>query len=444
MADVYPFRGITYNPEKSGPFDKLITQPYDKITAELQADYYKKSAYNIVRVIFSKTEPGKDPLDDSKYEKAAGYFKAWLDQGILKRNDKPCIYPYHQEYQVPATGETRVRKGFVALNTLSEHSEGKILPHEITHSGPKVDRLKLTRATGCQFGQLFMLYPDRELAVNGILDRAIAGKQPLVDVQDEYGVGHRMWLVDDMDIVKQVQHAMADKTLYVADGHHRYATAVNYWKERAESGVEPVGYESIDRAMMTFVSLDDQGLSVLPTHRVLFNLDNFSASGLLDSLRENFVTHEIGNLDESDLLKGLDHISEKRWHFVLAAKGFDQLIGLEPKAGFDPTKLIAGEGGDTWKKLEVTVLHKLILEKLLQISADDLEHQRCVEYLREPQKALSMVADKSSKYQAVFFLNPTSVHEVVDVADSGECMPQKSTDFYPKMMTGMVMNLINQ
>ena len=441
MAEIYPFRGVTYSADRIVSFDRVVTQPYDKITPEMQKSYYEKNPYNFVRVVLPME--GKAGTDE-RYKLAGETLRFWMDEGVLSRSDTACFFPYHQIYRVLGTGETRTRRGFVGLGKLSDFSEGIIRPHEHTHNGPKIDRLKLTRATGCQFGQLFMLYSDPEGSINELLDSAVENTSPLIELEDEYGVMHRMWNVERTEVIEAVKCGMRDKSLYIADGHHRYETALTYWRERRAAGVDVIGNEAIDRAMMTFVSLQDRGLIVLPTHRVLFGLEDFSLPSLMESLSEEFEVSEVGRATQDNLIKALGAISGRRWNYLLAVKGEHALVALRLKPGKFPGDLIRGPESEVWKSLDVAVLHKLILERRLRISPEDLEHQRHVEYLREPSEALKRVLDLQSKYQAVFFLNPTSVEEVTAVADRGECMPQKSTDFYPKMLTGLVFNQINQ
>jgi len=243
--------------------------------------------------------------------------------------------------------------------------------------------------------------------------------------------------------VSRVQRIMREKKLYIADGHHRYETALTYCREQAAAGVQAKGDEAIDRAMMALVSIHDEGLSVLPTHRVLFSLPEFSLPGLLDSLAEDFEVREAGEAREENLLSRLDEMRGCSHNFLLAAKGEQTLFALRLKPNVNPAKQIAGEGSEVWKSLDVTMLHSLILEQRLKISPQDLEHQAHVAYFRDPAEALGMVLELKSKFQAAFFLNPTRVEEVVEVADCGECMPQKSTDFFPKMLTGLVINKLN-
>jgi len=440
MADIFPFRGISFDPQKAGSYEKLVTQPYDKINPEMKQSYLKASPNNIVRVILP-AGPGDN--DDSVYEKAAGVFERWLAGGILRREIRPGFYPYHQTYRVPGGNETRTRKGFIGLGQLYDYADRVIRPHEHTHSGPKVDRLKLTRATGSQFGQLFMLYSDPEYRINGVFDSCISGREPFIQVQDEYGVTHSVWKVDDENAVRKVQELMRGKNLYIADGHHRYETALNWWREKAAQGVQAIGDEAISHAMMSFVCVEDPGLSVLPTHRVIFGLKGFDPKELLGTLKSDFNISTAGPATPDNLTAQLKVIAGESHSFVFSARGMDKLQTLRLRPEVDLSARISGTGSPDWKGLDVTILHKLIIEPRLGIDEKSLERADHVTYVREPEEALSLVTQAEKAHQAVFFLNSTRVDQVVALADRGECMPQKSTDFYPKMLTGLVINKIN-
>jgi len=441
MADIYPFRGITFRNEKVGPLDKVVSQPYDKITPQMKVRYLEQSAFNIARVILPAAS---GTTSEEPYLEAAGCFNGWLETGILDRSPGPCLYPYHQTFPIPGTDTKATRKGFIALGQLYDYSAGVVRPHEHTHSGPKIDRLMLTRATGCQFGLLFMLYQDPGSAVNELIDSQIQDKEPFTSVRDEYGVTHSVWIVPDGEPVRQMQRLMRDKKLYIADGHHRYETALTYWREQAELGVPSTGNEAIDRAMMAFVSVEDSGLVILPTHRVLFSLPEFSSPKLLGELENHFKVTPRGTADQKTLKKTLREISGSRKIFLFTSRESDKLYSLELNREADLNLLVKSQLSDHWKSLDVNILHKLIFESCLGINEKELTRQEKVVYLRDPLEALDMVQDPTSKYQAAFFLNPPQVQDVVEVADRGECMPQKSTDFYPKMLTGLVINRINR
>ena len=440
MAEIYPLRGITFERERVGGHDLVATQPYDKITPAMREAYFRRSDYNIARIICSAPEGAGLA---GHFREVSRTFSSWIEQGIITRSRASCLYPYHQAYKVPGSGREFTRKSFIGLGRLHDYSAGVVRPHERTHSGPKLDRLELTRQSGCQFGLLFMLYPDEAQEVNGLLDGAVAGLKPSIEVTDEDGVVHRVWAVDDAAVISGMQELMQPKTIYIADGHHRYETALTYWREQAAAGVPVVGNEAIDRALMSFVSVEDPGLSVLPTHRVMFSLSDFSLPGLLGKLKDDFEWVDIGPASGENLNAQLKKMAGRRHNFIVAAKGERALAGLWLKPEVNLETRIAGACSAAWKSLEVNVLHRLILEERLGVSPADLEHQAKVAYLRDPLEALGMVLDPGSKYQAAFFLNPTAVEQVTEVADNGEFMPQKSTDFYPKMLTGLVMNKLN-
>lgn len=442
MAEIHPFRAVTFNPEKAGDPGRLVTQPYDKISPELRAAYLERSPYNIVRVILPRPAPGEG--GERAYLEAAQLLNHWQERRIMVRREQPAIFPYHQRFTVPGSGDQITRQGFVALGRLYDYSTGVVRPHEHTHSGPKLDRLLLTRATGCQFGLLFMLYHDPELAMNSLLDQAAGSSAPMIAVEDDYGVSHRMWAVESPEAIRQAQELMRLKTLYIADGHHRYETALGYWREQVQLGVPTIGPESIDRAMMAFVSLEDQGLKVLPTHRVVYGVPDFSTERLLDELRVNFLVELQGQADEKTLRRGLEELGGRQHCLLYAAADDDKLYRLQLKPKTDLSRLIPGESSRDWKALDVNLLHQVILEPSLGIGERQLDRQENVLFLREPEAALALVRDQATPHQAAFFLKPAKVQEVVAVADHGEVMPQKSTDFYPKMLTGMVINKINR
>ena len=440
MSDIYPFHGFTYSRDKVGTADNVVSQPYDKISAVMAKEYFSRSPYNIARIILSA--PESSDLR-AHFSAVADTFNSWLAGGILSRSTAPRLYPYYQTYRIPGSDKVCVRKSFVSLGRLYDYSEGVIRPHEKTHSGPKIDRLMLTRATGCQFGLLFMLYPDKEARINSILDESTAGMEPSIQAIDENGVKHTMWEIEDSEKIRRVQQIMRDKKLYIADGHHRYETALTYWREQAAGAPQPAGGEAVDRAMMAFVSIHDEGLSVLPTHRLVFSLADFDPVALLASLEAYFQIEEPGPATESALISALQANSSISHSMIFAAKGRDSLFRLKLKPSLSPSSLIPGQGSDHWKSLDVNILHKLIFEHYLGIDEKDLENQTKVNYFRDPAEALAQVTGSGSKYQAAFFLNPSRVEDVVEIADRGECMPQKSTDFYPKMLTGMVINNFN-
>lgn len=409
MAEIKPFKGIRYNQEKVNLSD-VVTQPYDKITPSMQEAYYKKSEYNIIRIELNKE---KDP-----YTGANTFFEQWQDEGILIQDKEPSIYPYFQEYITPQ-GESKLRKGFVAILKLEDFSTGVVLPHERTLSAPKEDRLKLLRATRANFGQIFMLYSDIENKISNLIDAKISATPPLIDISESYEkrVSHKLWRIWDEETISSIQRLMATKTLLIADGHHRYETALNYSKENPTA----------THRMVTFVSMEDPGLLILPTHRAIYGI---STEGFIDKVTKFFAVKEY-NSKESVLtaLSGKKHVfglyNGKFW--VLKLKNANLM-----------DKFVSKDRTYEYKTLDVTVLHSVIIEHVLMISKEKIARKENIDYLRDIDEGIEGV--KAGKYDLFFILNPTRIEEVRKISACREVMPQKSTDFYPKLITGLVIN----
>ena len=290
MARIFPFRGLRYNPSKVN-LSEVVTQPYDKISPAMQDRYYGASPYNLVRVILGKPEAG-DSERESVYTRAAASVEQWLTDGVLAADDEPSLYLYTQTFRVPgdSSGAVLERRGFIALGQLEDYEQKVVFRHEQTLSKPKADRLNLLRSTQTHFGQLFMLYSDPAAEIDAVLRQS---GPPTAEVRDEYDVLHRMWRVSDPDVIQAVQAKMADKKLIIADGHHRYETALNYRNEmRQQMGAR--SSEPYERVMMTFVNMEAPGLVILPTHRVVFGLENFSIFETVAKLQANFEVEDIG------------------------------------------------------------------------------------------------------------------------------------------------------
>ena len=431
MAEILPFRGIRYDPERVD-LSEVVTQPYDKITPEMQEGYYRRSPHNYVRIILNK-EPS-----ERRYTEAAETLDRWLNERIMIRDALPTIYAYYQDYHVEDRAELLSRKGFIALFKLAEYGK-EILPHERTLSKPREDRIKLMRATRANLGQVFVLYSDPELAVNQLLDRAISGRAPLSAVDGfDPGTTHRLWPIQGESLLEQIVAAMRDKTLFIADGHHRYETALAYRDEMRAKRAECPGPESYENVMLTFVNMDDRGLTIFPTHRLIHELEKPDLQGLERRLSPYFeLEHE---KDRERLLEELRRAAEAGEHaFGLYLQGLDgyYLLKLKDEAVMDelvPDRLSCAS--PEWRRLDVTICHWLLLDKVFGIAPDAVEGR--VDYKRSAQEALELVAQ--GKEAAAILLNPTKVQEVREIAHNGEKMPQKSTDFYPKMLSGLVLN----
>ncbi|HYR41850.1 MAG TPA: DUF1015 domain-containing protein [Terriglobia bacterium] len=410
MAKIYPFRSLRYAPDKV-PLAKVVTQPYDKISREMQERYYAAHPNNIVRVVFGKSDPS-DSAHNNVYTRAAVYLKEWRASGILQQLPEPALFVYFQRFTIPDQKELHLRKGFVGLGRLEDYANQIVFPHERTLTGPKEDRLELLRHTRTQFEQIFMLYEDPGQRIDRVMDE-IARRNPDVQIKDEYGVEHTMWSVTDHEKIRFIQGQMEDKKLIIADGHHRYETALAYRDEmRGEKGSE--------RIPMTFFNMHSPGLTILPTHRVLANLPGFDLKSLLNRAAEFFDAAESSNRD--------------RITIGIFADGRVSFLRL--KLSLD-LRLLMPDLSDKQRALDVVILHRLIFEKCLGITEEAVKRESYITYVREREAAISAV--REGEAQAAFLLNPTRLDQLRDIAFEGNVMPQKSTDFYPKVLSGLTM-----
>ncbi len=429
MAKIIPFKGIRYNPAKVD-FNDVVTPPYDVIDASGQNFFYEKNPYNIIRL-----ELGKKSDDDNdtnnRYTRAAQYLKEWLAAEVLVHDEKPSVYLYEQEFE--ARGEKKVRSGFISGVQSNDYSKGEVLPHEETLPKHKADRLQLMKATLANFSPIFGLYADREHIIEKALEAAKGGRKPDIEVTDENGVINRLWVISDEKTVETVVKEMSDKKIFIADGHHRYETSVAFGKEMAAEG-KP-GY---DYLMVSLVNLYNEGLVVFPTHRVVNNVKDLSVEKLLQDLSEDFTVEQVADGTSLDnFVNLLEQKGETAPSFGLyAGANKYYLISLKSIDKLDSLNL---EGrSSAWRRLDVSILHTLILEKLLGIGSQQRADESNLVYVRDEKSSKEMV--DSGAAQLVFFMNSTKVEEVTDIATGGEKMPQKSTFFYPKVITGMVIN----
>jgi uncharacterized protein (DUF1015 family) len=430
MADIRPFRALRYDLQQFSA-NLVVTQPYDKITPAMQERYYAASPYNLVRIILGLREPD-DNTAHNVYSRAAAFGRDWRAAGILLQDSSPSIYTYSQTF-TPPSGATFERRGFIALGRVEDYSAKIVFRHEQTLAKPKADRLDLLRATRAHYEQLFLLYEDA-----GEIDSLLApGPQtpPMIDVTDEYGVAHRVWQVSDPAVIESVRSAMRDKKLIIADGHHRYETALNYRNEQREENAAEgsnSGDAPTEFVMMTFVNLNSPGLLVLPTHRVAHGLTAFSAEDFQQSSRSFFEVEEI---DPALDAAGAATILRERGRAgttLLAVTANRAFLLHSPKpasahflAGLSPRQ----------QSLDVVQLHKVLLEGVLHLSEESIRNQQNLSYLRDTAEALAQVRNGSANI--AFLMNPCPVRQVRDVALAGEVMPQKSTDFYPKLLSGL-------
>ena len=430
MADILPFQALRYNSSKVKPGD-VMTQPYDKINPAMQGRYYAASPYNLVRIILGKPQDG-DNEQQSVYTRAAADLRQWQAEQVLVRDAEPAIYVYVQRFKVPGdpAGAEAERRGFIALGRVEDYDRKVVFRHEQTLSKPKADRLNLLRSTQAHCGQIFMVYSDPADEVAKVLKQ---DGPPTVEVRDEYGVLHQMWKVSDPATVAAAQAKMADKKLIIADGHHRYETALTYRNERRErdgsAGGAPAPYEYL---MMTFVNMEAPGLLVLPTHRVVFGLENFASAKMVESLGKYFEVSKFGDVSNvADVVCRLHDAGQNRT--TLLAITADGSWLLHPKNDVQPARL---KGLSPQQRgLDVVQLHKVILEETLGMSEEDIRAQMHLKYMRDAAEAIDEV--RKGAAQAAFLMNPVRMEQVRDIAFAGEVLPQKSTDFYPKMLSGL-------
>ena len=443
MARIYPFRALRYNTSRVR-IEDVVTQPYDKITPPMQQAYYQRSPYNLVRIILGLPElfdaaslyDGGQP--SNVYMRAARDFADWRNEGILSREKDPCIFAYSQRFTVPGSNTVTERRGFIALGELTGYSQGVVFPHEQTLAKPMSDRLNLLRATRAHFGQIFMLYSDPAQTAERLLFSSISS--PDVEVTDEYGVYHRLSRISDPGTINMLSAEMSDKKLIIADGHHRYETALQYSREHAPT--EPVSSERSSTSlrlppnpeaavMMTFVNMDSEGLAILPTHRVVFGLKDFAANTFLDQAQAYFDIEKLSLMEAGEVTRRLAKEGAKQTSFIAVTGSGSYLLKAKPAAVDDALRSVP----ERLRKLDINRLHCLVLEKLLGITPEAIREQTNLRYLRDAAEAMEQVAE--GRANIAFLVNPATLDQLREIAFAGELMPQKSTDFYPKLLSGL-------
>lgn len=423
MAIVKPFQAMRYS--KIVEIKDVVSPPYDIIPPSQQDELYNRSDYNVIRLEYGKKEQG-DNENVNQYSRAGAYLKDWMEKGILRMEEKPAFYVYQQDFKLP-NGMEKSLRGLVCLVKLEEFSKGVILPHEETLSKAKTDRFNLMSATNCNFSQIYSLYidPEREIAKN--IDDAVSDI-PEAEFTSDEGISQKLWLITDPEQMDKISSGFADMQLFIADGHHRYETALNYHKSIDINGS---GY-----VMMFLVDMDHDGLAVFPTHRMLANLESFNETEVIEKLSDNFTTEKVVIL--SDPEKEIENALEASVTTAFAlytGKDYFYKIML---ANQDAMKQALPNQSDAYRGLDVSVLHTLILDKIMGIDMENMANQKNLTYTKILSEAIDEV-DKGNQ-QCAFILNATKVYEIKDVSLAGEKMPQKSTYFWPKLITGLVMN----
>jgi uncharacterized protein (DUF1015 family) len=455
MAEIQPFRAFRYNTDCVALKD-VLTQPYDKISPTMQERYYAASPANLIAIEKGKVFEGDTPQNDA-YTRAAAKLDEWIAEKILVQDASPSVYIYSQEYFVPGGHSRRERIGFIALGRLEDYDAQIVFRHERTLSAPKADRMELLRHTRAQTGQLFMLYDDPTRRIEALLEETAHKSEPL-ELRDEYEVLHRLWPVSDQAFARRIQKEMAKKKLVIADGHHRYETALNYRNEsRAQSdktkGKSKAGKTdpsaAYEFAMMTFVNSHSKGLTILPTHRLVRNLPDFdferfrkAVGAFFDWYSYPFQDAEERAASYAEFRKDFEGRSRERRSIGIYPGGVH--AGSAPGSGAFYLFLLRRDAdletllpdlSEAQRELDIVLLHRLILDKGLGITAEAVTAGKNVGYEREMNAAIATVDEGDA--QLACLLNPVRVQQVMDIALGGDVLPQKSTDFYPKMLSGV-------
>jgi len=441
MAEIRPFKGIRYN-TNIVKLKEVITEPYDRIPPPLQEEYYRRNPKNFVRIILGKQDDPEHSEKD-KYKRAQIYLEEWLEEDILIKEDQEALYLYEQEYGI--LGQKLTRLGLITRVKLEEFSSRKVLPHEKTFPKHKVDRLNLLRATNTNTGQIFLLYKDDDLRVDSAVKKALEGAEMGAEVVDEDGFLHKLWVIKDREAIENIQRAMVDKVLIIADGHHRYETSLNFQKEKlAELGTIK-GDEPFNYIMMTLFRLDDPGLVILPTYRLVKGLDKLSPESLKDTLSPYFDIQEIRAADpkEQDTLTEVQDIVNSESHTFAAFVGdFEKYYLFRLKSEDILDTEIDDEKSKEWRRLDVAILHSLIIDKFHTLSTSPFSLENNVSYIRDLEQGLEKVS--GGEFQMIFLLRPAQLDQIRQVVENGELMPQKSTDFFPKLKSGLVLNPLDE
>jgi uncharacterized protein (DUF1015 family) len=436
MADIRPFRGIRYNPKLVEDLTPILCPPYDVISPEEQQAYYRMSDYNIIHLEYGQELPEDGP-GDNKYTRAAASFQHWLDLGILQADDRPAFYLHNHYFS--HRGERRKRQGIMACVRLEQWERGIIRPHECTLAAAKDDRINLMRACRANLSPIFGLYDDPEHEIASLLARQERAS-PHALVTDVQGQSHEIWAVTEPEVIHQVAGILSDKPIYIADGHHRYETALAYREEQCISHLGGMGNQAFGFVMMTLVDISDPGLVILPLHRLVHGIPQSTVAGLRNELEAFFELKALP-------LAGIDNPG---WADALSAENEDEIViglcGLDRGHLFRLTlpdsarvqHLMPGEHSRAYRRLDVSVLQHVVLEGMLGISDREEDRQAVLAYSSEEVDALRRVM--AEEYQLLFLLNPIGVRSVKAIADAGDRAHPKSTYFYPKPPTGLVIH----
>ena len=436
MAKVIPFCGTRYNTEMFPNLNDVTAPPYDIISKEEQNELYNKNDFNILRVDYG-VDFDTDTDTDNRYTRGGAYLRDWIEKEVLLREGESAFYIYEQIFSLGDDKASHSLKGILSLVELREFADRVVLPHEETISKAKTDRLNLMRETGANTSPIYSLYLDDEESIAELIEENSDGT-PDISFMSGEGVRQNIWIVTDKKVTGGITRLFEDKQLFIADGHHRYETALNYRRERHEADGTPIGSADYDYILMMLVSMSNSGLFVFPTHRLIRDIEQFDETMLVGFLTEEFAVSKIYFTDgdyASIITERLANTVDEKLFALYTGGNYYYLLNLKDTKPLDeaiPDKSMA------YRHLDVNVLHKLILEKHLGIDEENMKNQKNLVYMREASDAVAAVKD--GKYQCAFLINPTKVSEIREIASANEKMPQKSTYFWPKLVTGLVIN----
>jgi len=429
MATIKPFRGVRYNPQKIADLSTVISQPHDRVRYGLKEKYYDLSPHNVARIIKGKTYPDDDQTNNT-FTRARDSYRDWQREGVLMREEKPAFYVLQQEFALP-DGTVKKRIGLVAALELSTYDKGIILPHERTLTKSMTERLELLRATDTNFGSVFMLYPGS--GINELL-APIVKRPPTVEAREmfEHDVIQRFWVVDDPELIEAITTVMTPKRrLVIADGHHRYETALKHREEMCAQYPDAPANAGFNYRLVTLVSMEDPGLVILPTHRMIQSYGQLSTDEILRRAEEYFNVEPVA--DRQALEDAMTAIQGEQRPYFGFHNGTSALVTLR-----DPRVMaqLLPERSPTWRTLDVAVLHELFIERVLGMDKHKVELKEGIEFLRNPEMGYQAV--EKNEAACVLLMRPTRIEQVQACSAGGERMPQKSTDFYPKIISGLV------
>ncbi len=428
MAKILPFKGVLYNSGRVNGMKTIISPPYDVISRAMREELYKESPYNIVRIILGK-ESRRDNDSDNKYTRASRFLEDWLKKGVLKKDDKEAIYIYEQEY--PHKGERRTRIGFISLMRIEDPKENVVLPHEYTFAKPKEDRLNLIRSTKANTEPIFCVFQDDAGRVTAAIKKYAGKSRPIIDINFE-GIGNKIWRLTDPALIKKIQKGLDRKPVFIADGHHRYEVSLAFRDEmRRKLGARKAG--NFENLMVYFSSLTDDNLTILSTYRVVKSLGGAEWEEIESGLRPYFDVKPAKT--KETMFEALEKVKTGYAFGVYFKNGRFYVLKLKDRSVL--SKVIKEDKSREWKRLNVTVLHYLVLGRILHVDKFSSNDENIL-YTRDENDAVRKV--DSGECEIAFFQIPTSMSQVRNIAAAGDRMPHKSTYFYPKPLSGLVMN----